>query len=230
MSSTVIIGGTRGLGRNFAEYRATRGDRVVIAGRDPAQSAAIAAEIGSQVSAVGLDLAVPESIASALAGVGPVDHLVLAAIDRDHNSVRDYAIDRAIRLAVIKLVAYTEVVHVLLPAMHDDSAIVVFGGGAFARPYPGSTTVTTVNGGVVGMVRTMAVELAPIRVNGLHPGIIGDSPYWADKPAAVSATEARTPIGRTASMADISDAVDFLLRNRGINGENIAVNGGSLLT
>ena len=54
--------------------------------------------------------------------------------------------------------------------MRDESAIVIFGGRAKDRPYPGSTTISTVNGGVVGMVNAMAVELAPIRVNGLHPG------------------------------------------------------------
>ena len=52
-------------------------------------------------------------------------------------------------------------------------------------PYPGSTTVSSINGGVEGMTVTLALELAPIRVNALHPGIIGDSPFWAGKPAEV---------------------------------------------
>ena len=73
----------------------------------------------------------------------------------------------------------------------------LFGGQALRRPYPGSTTVTTVNGGVTGLVHTLAVELAPIRVNAIHPGIVGDSPYWAGKPPEVlEAVRARTPIGR----------------------------------
>ena len=98
-----------------------------------------------------------------------VDHLVLAAIERDHNTAAEYAIERAIRLVTLKLVGYTEVVHTLVPKMHPGSSIVVFGGQAMQRPYPGSTTVSTVNGGVVGLVHTLACELAPIRVNGIHP-------------------------------------------------------------
>ena len=52
----------------------------------------------------------------------------------------------------------------------------VFGGLAKVRPYPGSTTVTTINAGVDGLVRTLAAELSPIRVNALHPGIVERQP------------------------------------------------------
>ena len=51
------------------------------------------------------------------------------------------------------------------------------------------------NGGVTGLVHTLAVELAPIRVNGIHPGIVGDSPYWAGQAAGARSDGARTPIG-----------------------------------
>ena len=227
---TVVVGGTQGLGLHFAKFRAAQGDELVITGQDPGRAAEVAASVGPRVRGLGFDLAEPDTIGTALADVGPVDHLVLAAIDRDQNSVREYAIGRAIRLATIKLVAYTEVVHALLPGMSDDSAIVIFGGRAKDKPYPGSSTVSTVNGGVVGMVHTMAVELAPIRVNALHPGIIGDSPYWAARPAALGPTIARTPVGRLATMADITDGVDFLLRNRGVNGVQLYVDGGWTLT
>jgi NAD(P)-dependent dehydrogenase (short-subunit alcohol dehydrogenase family) len=162
--------------------------------------------------------------------VGQVDRLVIGAIERDANSVADYAIDRATRLAVLKLVGYTEVVHALLSRMADDSSIVLFGGLAKDRPYPSSVTVSTVNGGVVGLVHALALELAPIRVNGLHPGIVGDSPFWAGKPPEVlEGYRSRTPTGRLATMADIVGAVDFLLENRGVNAANLDVNGGTLV-
>ena len=115
-----------------------------------------------------------------LPAVGDVESLVLAAIDRDTNSVREYDIDAAVRLVTLKLVGYTEVVHALLPRLTDDAAILVFGGLARDRPYPGSTTVTTVNGGVKSMVRALVIELAPRRVNAIHPAIVGDSPQWRD--------------------------------------------------
>ena len=231
MTTTVVVGGTSGMGLEVARRRHEQGDQVVLTGRDPVRAADVAASLGDSASGTGVDLAEPHTIAGAFGGIGRVDHLVLAAIDRDDNTVRDYDVDRALRLATIKLVAYTEVVHTLLPALHDDSAVVVFGGRAKDRPYPGGTTVSVVNGGVVGMVNAMVTELAPIRVNALHPGIVGDSPFWAAKPAQVlEGFRSRTPTGRLATMADVVGAVDFLLLNRGVNGVQLYVDGGWLLT
>ncbi|HWH18910.1 MAG TPA: SDR family oxidoreductase [Solirubrobacterales bacterium] len=226
-AATVIIGGTAGLGRDLAELCLEQGHRVVIAGRDEERCAGVAAELHPECESLALDLAQPESIAAALASVDSVRHIALVAIDRDENTVRDYSIEDAIRLTTLKLVGYTEVVHQLLPRMSADGSVVIYGGQAQARPYPGSTTVSTVNGGVLGMVRTLAVEAAPIRVNGIHPGVIGDSPYWADKPEGVLDPIAeRTPIGRLVNMRELSGAALFLLENASVNGVNLAADGG----
>jgi NAD(P)-dependent dehydrogenase (short-subunit alcohol dehydrogenase family) len=228
---TVVVGGTRGMGLEIARHRHKQGDDVVLSGRDPATAAEVAATIGDGVRGIGLDLADPHGIRAALSDVERVDHLVLAAIDRDQNTARDYDTDRAIGLVTTKLVGYSEVMHVLLPAMHEESAVVIFGGRAKDRPYPGSLTVSTVNGGVVGMVNAMVTELAPMRINGLHPGIVGDSPFWAGKPPEVlEGYRSRTPTGRLATIADIIGAVDFLLLNRGVNGIQLYVDGGWLVT
>jgi NAD(P)-dependent dehydrogenase (short-subunit alcohol dehydrogenase family) len=228
---TVVVGGTSGLGLEVARHRSKQGDDIVLTGRDATTAAEAASSLAGTARAVAFDLTEPPRIAPALAGIERVDNLVLAAIDRDTNDVRDYDLDRALNLATLKLVGYTEVVHTLVPAMHDESAIVVFGGRAKDRPYPGSITVSTVNGGVIGMVNAMALELAPIRVNAVHPGIVGDSPFWASKPHPVlEGYRSRTPTGRLATMADIVGAVDFLLANRGVNAVQLYVDGGWLLT
>jgi NAD(P)-dependent dehydrogenase (short-subunit alcohol dehydrogenase family) len=227
----IIVGGTSGIGRAVAERLAARGESVVITGRDAERASAIAAEIGGGVRGLALDLAEPREIESGLGDVGRVDELVIAAIERDENTVRDYDVERATRLATLKLVGYTEVVHTLASRLANDAAIVLLGGLAKERPYPGSTTVTTVNGAVSAMVRTLAIELAPVRVNAIHPGVVGDSPAWSDKPAAVlDALVSRTPCGRLASMEDVAHAVLFLLDNRSVNGVNLDVDGGLLLT
>jgi NAD(P)-dependent dehydrogenase (short-subunit alcohol dehydrogenase family) len=112
-----------------------------------------------------------------------------------------------------------------------DTAIVLFGGRAKDAPYPGSTTVSSINGGVEGLTRTMALELAPMRVNAIHPGIIGNSPFWSDKPAGVlDGYESRTPGGELATMEDVVGATLFLLDNKGTSGTNIYVDRGWRLT
>ena len=227
--TVVVVGGTRGLGRAVAEFYADAGRELVLTGREQARAEACAAEIGGATRGIGLDLADPHTVVERLSDVADVEYLVRAAIERDANSVRDYDIEAAMRLVTLKLVGYTAVVHALAPRLTDDAAILIFGGLARDRPYPGSTTVTTVNGAVTSLVRTLVVELAPTRVNALHPAIVGDSPQWRDMPAErFEALVQRTPTGRLVTMAEVVDASRFLLENRAINGINLAVDGGWL--
>ena len=225
----VVVGGTSGIGLEIVKDIVAHGDRVVMTGRDQQRTEEIAASIDGDVTAVALDISEPGSIAGQLSSVGQVNGLVLAAIERDANTAREYDIARAVRLVTLKLVGYTEVVHTLLDRLEPsvETGIVLFGGRAKDAPYPGSTTVSTINGGVTGLVNTLALELAPIRVNAIHPGIIGDSPFWADKPAGVlEAYEARTPGGKLATMVDVVEATSFLLNNRGVSATNLYVDRG----
>ena len=227
--SVVVVGGTRAIGLELVRRYADAGFDVVLSGQAQDHvDAAIATLAGSpgKVSGVVFDLARPETIASALAGVGPVHRLALVAIDRDQNTTRDYDIARAIHLVTLKLVGYTETVHTLIDRFTEDASIVLFGGMAKERPYPGSTTVTTVNGGIVGLTRTLVEELKPLRVNSIHPGVVGDSPYWAEKPAAIARYSSETPLGRLATMAEVVDATWFLLENGAVNGVELIVDGG----
>ncbi len=225
--SVLIVGGTQGLGRELAQSYADAGRDVVVTGRDLGRAEVAASEIGGRTRGIAFDLAEPHTIADRLADLGAVDYIVLAAIERDANSVREYDIDSALRLVTLKLVGYTEVIHTLIPRLGDDAAILIYGGLARDRPYPGSTTVTTVNGGVTSLVRTLVTELAPIRVNALHPAIVGDSPQWRDMPAErLQALVQRTPIGRLVTMAEVVAASRFLLENEAINGINLVVDGG----
>lgn len=227
MGSVVVIGGTAGLGLEVARHYAAAGREVILTGRDPSRAAKVASEVGPSVQGLGFDISMPETIAPALANVGAVDRLVLAAIERDTNTVDGYDIGGAVHLATLKLVGYTETVHALSPKLAIDASIVIFGGMARIRPYPGSTTVTTVNAGVIGLVRALSTELAPIRVNSLHPGIVGDSPFWSDKPPQVlEAFRSGTLTGKLATMADVVGATEFLLENPAVNGVDLVLDGG----
>ncbi len=171
--------------------------------------------MGGDTRGIALDLSEPEQIADALADVGAVDHLVLAAIVRDANPIDGHM--RSPRRAIspyMKLVGYAAVVSALRDRLAEDGSVVMFGGRAKDRPYPGSTTVSAVNGGISGMVRSLAVQLAPRRVNAIHPGLVGDSPYWSGNPEFIGRVREATPTGRSVTMEDVVDAVDFLMRNR----------------
>jgi NAD(P)-dependent dehydrogenase (short-subunit alcohol dehydrogenase family) len=229
MSTAVVVGGSNGLGRVIAQRMADRGDTVVITSRDKAKAQTVAAEIGGATTGLALDLSEPETIEAALAEIGEVDHLVITAIEQFGQTLDTFDITAAVRSVTVKLVGYTETVRVLRGRFRPDASVVLFGGLAKDRPYPGSTMVTTFNGGISGLTRTLAKEIAPFRVNAVHPGVVGDSPRWVDVAANHPAVP-RTPIGRLVSMDEVADTVEFLLRNGGINGIDLSVDGGFLLT
>jgi NAD(P)-dependent dehydrogenase (short-subunit alcohol dehydrogenase family) len=96
-------------------------------------------------------------------------------------------------------------------------------------PYPGSTTVSAANSAVTGLIRTLSVELAPVRINAIHPGLIEDSPFWEGNTAAAQIIDGfrRTTLtGRLGSIEDIVGACVFLLENPMVNGIDLALDGG----
>ena len=229
MTSLLIVSGTKGLGNEVARRYAKEGWSVVLTGRHESHAKSVAAEIGGDTRGIALDLSQPDAIADAVADVGAVDHLVLVAIARDTNTLDTYDIDSARYLVTMKLVGYTAVVSALRDRLADDGSIVMFGGRAKDRPYPGGMTVGTVNAGISGLMQSLVVQLAPRRVNAIHPGIVANSPYWSQDPDYCEAVRKATPSGRNVTMEDIIDGVDFLIRNRSVNGLDLYIDGGWLV-
>ena len=94
--TVLIVGGTGGIGRELAAHYLDRGREVTITGRDPANAQVVASDLGGKATGLGFDLSRPETIASALEGVGPVEKLILSAIARDNNPVREYDVASAV--------------------------------------------------------------------------------------------------------------------------------------
>src|ERR1022692_2705686 len=193
MPTSVIVGGSSGLGRFIAERSAERGDDVIITSRNSARAQEVAAEIGGTTRGLAVTLAQPTTIAAALADIDEVDNLVLTAFAPTPVTLHEFNITDAIAAITVKLVGYTELVRCLHSRLGEDAAVVLFGGLAKDRPYPGSTMVTTHNAGISGLVKTLAVEIAPHRVNALHPGVVGDSPRWRDVPDHLRRSDAPLP-------------------------------------
>ena len=155
----LIVGGTLGIGKEIAQRDAGQGWSVVLTSRDDSTAKSVANELGGNTRGLALDLSEPELVADALADVGAIDHLVLAAIARDTNTLDDYDIASARNLVIMKLVGYTAVVSAMRDRLAEDGSIVLFGGRAKDRPYPGGMTVGTVNAGISGMVPGLHVAV-----------------------------------------------------------------------
>ncbi|MEU8664868.1 SDR family oxidoreductase [Actinoplanes philippinensis] len=226
MGTSVVIGGTAGLGRFIAARHAGRGDTVIIAGRDAGKAATAARELGANVTGIAVDLARPQTIADSLKTVESVDRLVITAAFQKPNTLEDFDVEEAVVAVTTKLVGYTETIRVLRDRFTPYASVVIFGGLAKERPYPGSTMITTFNSAITGLIKTLAVEIAPHRVNALHPALVADSPRWAGTDLGHMA--ARTPIGRLITMEEVADAADFLLDNGAMNAHDLYVDGGVL--
>lgn len=227
----LVIAGTAGLGRAVAEHYARRGCPVILSSRDAVRAESVANELGGKTAGIALDLSQPHQISAALANVGPVRGLVLVAGERDYNTVAAYDVSAAIRLITMKIVGYTEVVHALKSRLQSDGSVVLFGGLAKERPYHGSTTISSINDAMAGLTRTLVRELAPLRVNAIHPGIVGDHPEWSSKPPELLASiVARTPLGRLITMDEVATATAFLLDHPSVNGINLFIDGGWMVT
>lgn len=226
-----IIGGTAGIGLAIAKALVAADVSVTIGGRGAERVKEIARSIGPSATGVHIDLEDSSSIKAALSAGGSIDHLILTAMYGPNLSIKTIDYAEAARASRVKIVGYVEAINTALPKLKPTSSIVLFGGLAKANPYPGSTMVSIVNGGTLGMVRTLAVELAPIRVNGISPGLVVDSPRWIKRAneggqAAIDAMMARTPSRRLATVEDIVHGVFFLLDNRAANGIDLELDGG----
>ena len=228
MGTSIFVGGSGGLGSVMARRLAERGETVIVTSRDKARAEAVAAEIGGPTRGLAVDLSQPETISAAFADVTEVDSLVISASEGTPNSLAAFSIADAVTAVTVKLVGYAETVRALRDRFTPTASVVLFGGLAKERPYPGSTMVSTFNGGVSGLIKTLAIEIAPYRVNALHPGVVGDSPKWRDVPEHPHIP--RTPIGRLVTMDEVADATEFLLGNAGVNAHDLFVDGGVLVT
>ena len=158
---------------------------------------------------------------------GPIDHLVLVALDRDNNDIRDFRPDDSAHTSLMKNVGYATSVHYALPKLAADGSVLMFSGLSMWRPFPGSTTISMANAGVVGLATSLAVQIAPVRVNVITPGVVGgtDAVDNADpvRAEAYEAARQRTPGKRLPTPDNIVDASFALMDNRGINAANLVV-------
>ncbi len=230
MKSIVLIGATQGIGREMAAEYARQGAQVVITGRTEQRAAEVAGELSKDVAGtvtgLALDLTRPGEIAEALSTIERVDRLAVIGAVRERNSLADYDVATATQLTVTKIVGYTAAVSALAPRMTQDASVLLFGGMAKEYPFPGSTTVTVVNAAVAGLIRTMSVELSPVRVNGIHPGPVEDSPFWQGNTPMLEAFRTMSLTQRLATMSDIVDGCVFLLENPLANGIDLRLDGG----
>src|SRR5579875_1701094 len=185
--TVLVIGRPSGIARAITLTIREAGGHVVVAGRDPA---ALAASYDG-IAAEHVDLADEASI-SALAGrIGTVDHVVSAASARARGVVGELTHDTVLSSFDVKVVGPIFLAKHFSPRMPAGGSFVLFSGSSARKPAVGMLAVGATNAAVDAVVRGLAVELAPIRVNAISPGTVDTGAYdalGADRKAALFAT------------------------------------------
>lgn len=232
-TTAVVVGGSSGMGRAIVDDLRGAGVDVVSTSRDPENSAATAELRDAGVTVVRADLTTDDGLDDLVAALDTVDHLVLSAASLEYRPFADFPADAAAATVDGKLLGYWRVVQHLVPKLADDAGIVLFSGVASVRPGPGTAAVTAANAGIEGLGRSLAVELAPMRVNVLNPGVF-ETPSWAAMDEAerrdfYAQTGDSLLTGRVGQPEDAAHAVRFLLTNPQVTGTVLDLDGGARL-
>jgi NAD(P)-dependent dehydrogenase (short-subunit alcohol dehydrogenase family) len=231
--TVLVVGRGSGLARAICLAVRDEGAHVVAAGRtQEALTAAYADEPG--VSTELVDLTDEASIAALGERLGTIDHVVSTASSRARGRVGDLDRD-AVRLSFdTKVIGPLMLAKHLAPRMSEGGSFVIFSGVAAAKIAIGTLAVAITNGSADILARSLALELAPIRVNAISPGVI-DTGAWdalgeqgkADYFAGVTA---RNPVHRIGTTDDIAAGVLFALTSTFLTGQTLHIDGGEPLT
>ncbi|RYE89334.1 MAG: SDR family oxidoreductase [Myxococcales bacterium] len=225
------MGGTSGIGEATASLLHRAGLEVTIGGRDPDRLAATLRRLpgvrGEQV-----DGANPEKARHFFAAIGPFDHLVLSLSGgKGAGLLATLSLDDLRSGFEAKLFAHLTSLQAALPYVR--SSVTLVGAVSARAALRGTAGLAAINGAVEALVRPLAAELAPVRVNAVSPGVI-DTPWWDAMPKDVRqnhfAQAASTlPVGRVGHPDDVAQAIVMLARNGFVTGSVLEVAGGAHL-
>ena len=230
--NVVVIGGTSGIGLATAISTAQLGATVFAAGRSLDKIEACQASY-PDIQFRQVDTHDPEGLSALFSEAGPIHHLVGAATGATRtNGPFMSQTDEQFRAAFDKFWGYTHVVRQGVPHLVRDASITLVSGTPARKCNPGMISVSCTGCAVEGFVRALTPELAPIRINGVAPGII-DTPmfdhFGEKKAATLDAIGANFPLGRVGQPEEVAEAILLCMSNTYMTGVVIDVDGGALL-
>jgi NAD(P)-dependent dehydrogenase (short-subunit alcohol dehydrogenase family) len=227
----LVVGRCSGIARAVALLARSEGGRVIVAGRDRAKLVNSYDDDG--ISAETLDITDDESIAALADTLGRVDHVVSTASARARGKLADLQRQNLLQSFDTKVIGPTVLAKHFVSQINPGGSFVLFAGVHAFKHNVGYLGVGITNGAVDFLTRWLAVELAPIRVNAISPGVI-DTGAWdamgADgKRDYFEHIAAHNPTGRIGTPDDIAAAVLFAMTNTFMTGMTLKVDGGEPL-
>jgi len=230
----VILGGSSGIGLAVAELAASQGANVVIASSGAERVQKAIESIGGEAQGQSVDVSKERDVATLFTKLGVFDHLVFTAGDSLH--LRDLAttdLGQARRAFELRYWSALAAVKYGSPHIRKGGCIVLTTGVAGLRPQKGWVVAASVCGTIEALTRALAVELAPIRVNAVSPGVVRTN-LWqsmsaADREHLYESVGNSLPVGRVGEPYDIAQAYLFLMQEGFSTGQTVVVDGGTVL-
>lgn len=227
----VVIGGTSGIGRAIAQQAAAAGARVTVASRNKKRVDDTVALLGAPAQGKVVDLTDAESVRAFFGEGGEIDHLVLPGNEVKIAPFRKLSIADAQASMASKF--WGQYAAIKAAQMSPTGSVVLFSGVASRKPGAGAPALTAINAAVEGLGRALAVELAPVRVNVIAPGVV-DTELWAGLPedtrdAMLKSFTQRQPIARPGRPEEIAAVALTMMAATYMTGAVVDVDGGTLL-
>jgi NAD(P)-dependent dehydrogenase (short-subunit alcohol dehydrogenase family) len=226
----VVVGGSSGIGLATAELAKSQGANVIIASRNADRLNAVAEKFGA--TAIPADVTSDESVASLFRSCGPVDHVVVTAAQLRSGPFKTVAMEDVRATMEGKFWGAWRVARAA--EIRPGGSLTLVSGFLSMRARPNSVIVGAANGALESLARGLALELAPVRVNAVSPGII-DTPIRAAMPEAarlemLAKTAASLPVGRVGVGEDIAKQILAFMTIGFMTGSIVYLDGGAMVT
>jgi len=229
--SVLVVGGSSGIGAAVAKAFAALGAHVTIAARDRKKLDASAAEIGQGVRTAVLDITRDDDVAAFFATAGTFDHVVISAAQTPTGPVRGLELDDAYAAMDSKFWGAYRVARAV--RINEGGSLTFISGFLSVRPSKSSVLQGAINAALEALARGLALELSPVRVNTVSPGLIA-TPLWSKleasaREAMYESASARLPARRVGQPEDVANAVVYLATTPYATGSTVRVDGGGAI-
>lgn len=227
----VVIGGTSGIGRAVAEQAAAAGAQVTVASRNQKRVDDTVALLGAPAQGRVVDLTSADSVRAFFESTGEIDHLILPGNEVHIAPFRKLSISDAQASMASKF--WGQYAAIKAARLSATGSVVLFSGVASRKPGAGAPALTAINAAVEGLGRALDVELAPVRVNVIAPGVV-DTELWAGladdaREAMLKSFTQRQPVARPGRPEEIASVVLTMMAATYMTGAVVDVDGGTLL-
>ncbi|WP_265565402.1 SDR family oxidoreductase [Streptomyces hygroscopicus] len=230
----VLMGGTSGIGLATAKAVSAQGAQaIVVSSRQSSVDKALS-ELPQEAEGRVVNLADTEQIADLFASLGDVDHLVYTAGEPlALMPLETLDIEAARSFFTLRFFSALDAVRAAAPRLRAGGSVTLTTGIAKDRPGPGWAVAAGICGAVEALTKALAVELAPVRVNAVSPGVVR-SPLWSgmsegDRDAMFENIGKSLPVGRVGEVEDIAQAYLYLITQPYTTGSIITIDGGTVL-